>query len=127
MFTIIVIFQSGENHDRDHDGSSPVGCASPRGGAHPVDHTSPHVLVKGISLETVLFDIFHGVIRRNGLEGRSEAARAPASLHLPVDSPSRPMAVTAKSSGALATVLGGSRPSTPFIFHDPPRRGLHRT
>ena len=51
LFKKIVIFQSGENHARGHDGSSPVGCASPRGGAQPVEHTSSYVLVKGISLE----------------------------------------------------------------------------
>ena len=45
----IVTFQSGENHARGHDGSSPAGCASPRGGAQPIEHTSSYVLMNDIS------------------------------------------------------------------------------
>ena len=50
---------------------------------------------------------------------------SPTCLHLSVDSPSRPMAGPAESSGALASGPGVARPSHPLMFLDPPRRSLH--
>ena len=48
-------------------------------------------------------------------------------LRLSLASPSFPTACPAKSFDTLATGLGGARSSTPFMIHDPPRRGLPRT
>ena len=56
---------------------------------------------------------------------RPSHASEPSGLLLSVVSLSPQFAGPAKSSILLATGLVGARPATPFMFHDPLRRGFH--
>ena len=68
------------------------------------------------------------VVSSTLIEGTTCRTTCPTTcLRLSLASLSRPTAGPTKSFGTLATGLGGVRPSTPFMSHDPPRLGLPRT